>query len=63
MKKQRKQKKLDVNITPLRLSVVIGGLTLIFLDEFFQWNIPWLMAIFGIAVLLSIVLTQPKDKK
>ena len=61
MVKEASQKKIDLSITPFRLTVVIGGLILMVLNELFQWDIPYLQAIFAVAVLLSIFLTQPKD--
>jgi len=54
-----KNTKFDHSITPLRLVVVVG-LLLIALNEFFSWNIPFIIYLFVIAVVLSVFLTQPK---
>ena len=53
-------KKMDLSITPLRLTVTLGGLALIGLNEFFSWNIPGIGYIVPIAIMLSVFLTQPK---
>lgn len=55
--------KLNLDITPLRLTVVLGGLLLLGLNEFLEWNIPFLTYVFIIAVVLSVFLTQPHTKK
>ncbi|PJC34118.1 hypothetical protein CO051_00420 [Candidatus Roizmanbacteria bacterium CG_4_9_14_0_2_um_filter_39_13] len=61
--KNKKRKKLDLSITPLRLAVTIGGLTLIGLNEFYMWNIPALGFIVPIAIMLSVFLTQGKGEQ
>jgi hypothetical protein len=59
-KEQQKKKGFDFSITPFRLAVVIIGLTLAGLNEFVSWNIPLLGYIVPIAIVLSVVLTQPR---
>lgn len=57
----KKRTKIDLSITPLRLAVVIIGLTLVGLNEFLSWNISLIDYLFPVAVLLSVFLTQPKE--
>ncbi|PIZ62131.1 hypothetical protein COY16_05170 [Candidatus Roizmanbacteria bacterium CG_4_10_14_0_2_um_filter_39_13] len=54
----KKRKKLDISITPLRLAVTIGGLALIALNEFYMWNIPGLGFLVPLAIMGSVFLTQ-----
>jgi len=42
----KKRRKVDISITPLRLAVTIGGLALIGLNEFYMWDIPGLGFLF-----------------
>ena len=57
-----KKKKLDLSITSLRLTVVVVGLALVFLNEFFIWGISNMSFVFALAVGASVFLTQPKKK-
>ncbi len=56
----KQKKKLDLSITPLRLVVTVGGLALIGLNEFYQWNIPSIGFIVILAIMASVFLTQKK---
>ena len=58
----KKRKKLDISITTLRLSVTIGGLALIGLNEIYMWGIPGLGFIVPLAIMGSVFLTQGKSK-
>ena len=56
----KKRRKVDISITPLRLAVTIGGLALIGLNEFYMWDIPGLGFIVALAIMASVFLTQGK---
>lgn len=54
--------KLDMSVTPLRVVVVILGLFLVFLNDILGWNVPYVIFFFTLVVMLTVVLTQPKNK-
>lgn len=55
------RKKIDLSITPLRLTAVIVGLSLAGLNEFFSWDISQIGFISIMLIFASVFFTQPKE--
>jgi phage shock protein PspC (stress-responsive transcriptional regulator) len=55
------KKKLDYSITPFRLTILLAGLVLVGLNEYFGWDIFLIKILVPMAIAFSVLYTQPKQ--